>query len=183
VEVVGAFIPECIDIPDPPLLPTGPIPMPAMPTVPQEEDPCEGMAVDSKAERLKHGPDYVSVSIPALTPFTGVSITVDRYGQSFIGPAIGLGYPAVGVSAGTVSDSPTVVTRNGYEGGDVWSRVPSASEMRNFLGGFGGTIGALLGISVNLPSDPKDNRSALVAMTPGMGVGYSFDLGTGRCKR
>ena len=183
VEVVGAFIPDCIDIPDPPLLPIGPIPMPAMPTVPQEEDPCEGMAVDSKAERLKHGPDYVSVSIPALTPFTGVSITVDRYGQSFIGPAIGLGYPAVGVSAGTVSDSPTIVTRNGYEGGDVWSRVPSASEMRNFLGGFGGTIGALLGISVNLPSDPKDNRSALVAMTPGMGVGYSFDLGTGRCKR
>jgi hypothetical protein len=36
VEVVGAFIPDCIDIPDPPLLPIGPIPMPAMPTVPQE---------------------------------------------------------------------------------------------------------------------------------------------------
>jgi hypothetical protein len=40
MQVVASFIPTCIDIPDPPLLPTGPIPMPAMPTVPQTAIPC-----------------------------------------------------------------------------------------------------------------------------------------------
>jgi hypothetical protein len=63
VEVVGAFIPDCIDIPDPPLLPTGPIPMPAMPTVPQGEQPkqpCEDRFVGDRLAQSyldKHGSD------------------------------------------------------------------------------------------------------------------------------
>jgi RHS repeat-associated protein len=143
---------------------------------------CLGRDVSSKTERLINGPDFVAVSIPVLS-LLGVSMTFDRHGQLYVGPAVGLGYPAAGASAGLISDSPTVFTSEGYEGGDVWSHVPSAAETRNFLSGFGASMGAVLGLGVNVPADDKDARSSLNLMTPGVGFSYSFDLGTGSCPR
>ncbi|MGB5102321.1 MAG: RHS repeat-associated core domain-containing protein, partial [Steroidobacteraceae bacterium] len=158
----------------------GTMPAPAKPQD-QEPNPCEGKAVSSKAERLKNGPDFVSISIPTPIPFIGVLVTIDRYGQSYVGPGFGAGYPAAGVSTGFVSDSPQLLTRDGYSGGDIQSRVPSASELRNFLSGVGATIGAGVGVGVNLPTSPSSGRTAGLLMTPGVGVSYSFDLPTGMC--
>jgi RHS repeat-associated protein len=112
VEVVGAFIPDCIDIPDPPLLPIGPIPMPAMPTVPDgapqtpNPDTCKNAAQPNRSFGDK------------------VSDAVVGFGDAFLIPIIvrdlldidgGVDYESSAYSGGKIT-------------GIVWGAIPLALE-------------------------------------------------------
>jgi RHS repeat-associated protein len=143
--------------------------------VSQEEKPpaaCFSTPVTSLEERLKNGPDFVSLSFPIFGSFFGVSITVDRYNQFYIGPQVSASWPPVGGAAGFINDRP---------GGTPWKQIPSAKETSNFIAGFGGTIGAGTGVGANLPVDRENYRTAAQVMTPSVGVSYEFQVTRIQC--
>lgn len=126
-------------------------------------------------------PDYVSGSVsasPHYIPYLewipdwvggSVTVSIDRYGNVYIGPGISLGKTHdVGVAAsGTFN----------------WMALsdckPSEDELRNFLSGhaFNFTSGSGLGISINsgLPGPNGANLSwGTGFVTPQVGGGYSY---------
>ena len=97
VEVVGAFIPDCIDIPDPPLLPIGPIPMPAMPVVPQTQQPVQEPVEPPCTDGPGYGERYVNwTSDNFIEPGAAASLLLLGVWPKSLAPATGGRPPLLG---------------------------------------------------------------------------------------
>ena len=111
-------------------------------------------------------PDYtqVSLGIPiGLSPLSfSPSYTVDRYGQNYLSPGVGLGF-GTGVSVS--------VTANWLE----QTSTPYPDEMYNFLSGasVSGTAGFGFGVQ-GTQSSTGQNASGFGFMTPQFGGSYSY---------
>lgn len=115
-------------------------------------------------------PDYITVGIPTLIPFIGVSLTLDRYGNWYPGIAVGLSLPNASGRAWGV----------GWTGDQC---KPSNDQLKDFLGGWGANAGVGLGASWSSPSSPGNgdpNRIGWNLQTPGVGFGYNLLLKDGQ---
>ena len=137
-----------------------------------ESTGCSGGRVNNRQERFQAGPDYVSLAVP-LAGLLGISLTTDRYGNSYLGIGIGFGYPAFGVSAGYIGDAST---GSGYSSNanDQYLEIPSATVSRKFNTGLNSYYGAILGVTIS-GSSQDGGRSAMTITGPAFGVGYSLD--------
>ena len=109
-------------------------------------------------------PDYVSIGVPIFGP-VGVSLTIDRAGNVYGGLGIGASLRGgVGFGIGWTGDQCT----------------PNSKQLDNFIGGWGGNAGVGLGVTWASPQNPGNgdpNRIGLSLQTPGLGIGYNWNLG------
>ena len=86
-------------------------------------------------------PDYGVISVPTLLPGLGISITLDRAGNVYVGPSVGFNLPgASGRAAGI-----------GWTGDQC---TPTPDQLRNFLGGWSVNAGVGLGATWSSPFSP-----------------------------
>lgn len=139
------------------------------------ETNCVGGSAPSVPDRLGF-PDFASFSFPLGTSPVGLglNVTFDRYGRVYVGPGVGAGKPVVGVSAGWINES---------DNAPLTTKIPSAAETEAFLSGFGGNIGAGIGVAVNWVTDASTARQALIATSPGVGASYMTKIFSGSCKK
>jgi RHS repeat-associated protein len=109
-------------------------------------------------------PDYGTLGVPVLGP-VGVSVTVDRAGNVYLGLGIGASpRGGLGLSVGWTGDKCT----------------PDSKPLEKFLEGWGANAGAGIGATWSDPTGPRNDdpsRLGLNFQTPGAGVGYNFGLG------
>jgi hypothetical protein len=121
----------------------------------------------SSSSRNLRAPDYVTVSVPTPIPSVGVTVTLDRAGNIYLGPSVGASLPG----------------GSGRAAGVGWTgdpSTPTSTQLKDFLGGVGANAGVGIGVTWSSPQAPGNNlpsRMGANIQTPGASVGYNFDLG------
>ena len=110
-------------------------------------------------------PDYGSIGIPIFGP-VGVSVTVDRAGNVYAGAGIGAGgiRGGFGATVGWTGDQCT----------------PNSKQLQDFLGGWGYNAGVGVGVTSSgssVPGSGSPESFGWNIQTPGVGVGYNWNLG------
>lgn len=111
-------------------------------------------------------PDYGTITMPVI-PFVGVTFTVDRAGNIYVGPSAGFSLPNASGRAWGV----------GWTGN---SCKPNSGQMQDFLGGWAGNAGVGVGVtwsSPHLPGSGDKGRMGMNVQTPGVSVGYNWHVG------
>ncbi|WP_198385193.1 DUF637 domain-containing protein, partial [Burkholderia ubonensis] len=109
-------------------------------------------------------PDYVSLSLPTPILGVGITATLDRYGQVYLGPSVGVGLP-------NISGLPWSFGWTGYQS------KPDAATLSNWISGWSYNAGVGLGVTISSPLSPgadSPSNLGLSVQTPGGGVGYSW---------
>lgn len=109
-------------------------------------------------------PDYVTITFPTEVPLTGISYTLDRAGDLYIGPSVGFSLPGVSGRAWSV----------GWTGDQ---HVPVQTQLINFISGDSYNVGIGLGGTSSgsgVPGSGEPASNGWNIQTPGLGWGRSW---------
>lgn len=103
-------------------------------------------------------PDYVFITIPTVIPLVGVTLTLDRNGQGYVGIAGGVNLPGG--------------SGKGYGVGWTGDQCrPTPTQTKDFLSGQSVNVGIGLGATWSSPASPGSgdpSRLGLNIQTPGL---------------
>jgi hypothetical protein len=141
--------------------------------------PADGVNAASFFGLLPQGADFGKVSVGTDIPgafSVGISVAVDRFGQTYFGVGVGIGPSVPGVSVSAVSGS--VYTADG-------SQALTPGEMDAVLSGYSWGLTSGAGNAVDVSGNSSGGTIAQGWGTPQAGgsVGWSWDLNpcTGNC--
>jgi hypothetical protein len=111
-------------------------------------------------------PDYGYITVPVF-PFVGITLTLDRAGNAYAGPSVGVNLPGL--------------SGKGYGAGWTGDKCkPNSEQLQNFLNGWAFNVGVGLGATssgLGVPGAGPPESTGLNLQTPGLSEGYNFPVG------